>query len=151
MTTEDLKKEAIFQTLTEKQRVFVIEYCSNGADKEKAAAVAYPNSNGKASRIASASANLKVKKIAYLVNKFFGYDPNNQVMSKEEFLGLLAGKLRDPKCSPAFFTSLASMYLRLVGWARNNQPPEPPQQVQEPEPEPDVDVLVRQIESQQRK
>jgi hypothetical protein len=143
MNVDDLKRERDFQQLTDQQKKFILEYCSNGGLRIPAAHKAY-NCKNDASATSIAHNCLHNKRIAYLVAKYFGYDSNKHHLHKDEFLGLLAERVRDRKTPANFFVALANMYKELAPWAV--QPPAAPAPPPEERAPVDIDTLVREME-----
>jgi hypothetical protein len=72
MTIEDLKSRPEFVTLgTDQQREFVVAYCTNGADRIKAAESAYAVNDDK-SALATANRNLRHPAIKRLITDYYG-------------------------------------------------------------------------------
>lgn len=124
MTIEEVKKEGIYSSLTAQQKTFVLEYLTNGCDKQKAAEKAYPNCKNYNSRMATAHDCLRNKKIALIVNRYFGYDPNISPVSKQELIGLISDRLRSPQTTTALFVGLTSTLIRLSNWTIADVPTE---------------------------
>lgn len=143
MTIEDLKKNRIFLSLTDKQQTFVLEYCITGGDGKAAAQKAYDSPNP----AALAADNLKTKKIRHVVNLFFGFDSDNtQPLTKEDLQGLLACRLRDKKLDHTPFAKLVAIYLNIAPW-RNVGDPDIPTDMEPSQ----VDDIVQAMEKARKK
>jgi hypothetical protein len=138
MTLEDLQKEPAFVTLsTDQQRAFVVAYCSNGADKVKAAEAAYAV-NDTASAVSIANRNLRHPAIKKLTNDFYGMV--DETGTRDEFLAILWKRFRDCTDDKAKL-GWATLYMKVKGYEADK--PEPTDS-----PTDSVDDLVRQLESQ---
>jgi len=138
MTLDDLKTHPAFVTLgTDQQREFVLEYCRNGADKVKAAEVAYAV-NTQASAVATADRNLRHPAIKRLVGDFFGMV--DETGTRDEFLAILWKRFRDCNDDKAKL-GWATLYMKVKGYEAGK--PEPADS-----PTDSVDDLVRALEAQ---
>lgn len=136
MTLDDLKTRPAFVTLsTDQQREFVIAYCSNGADKVKAAEAAYAV-NDTASAQAIANRNLRHPAIKRLVSDFYGQV--DETGSRDEFLAIL---WKNVQKGGEDQLGWATLYMKVKGYqAEKAEPAETPETDS-------VDDLVRQLEA----
>lgn len=138
MTLDALKTQPAFVTLsTDQQREFVLAYCSNGADKIKAAEAAYAV-NDTASAATIANRNLRHPAIKRLVNDFYGQV--DETGTRDEFLAILWKRFRDCPDDKAKL-GWASIYMKVKGYEAEK--PDPADS-----PTDSVDDLVRALEAQ---
>jgi hypothetical protein len=98
VTVEELKARPEFVTLgTDQQREFVVAYCTNGADRIKAAESAYAVNDDK-SALATANRNLRHPAIKRLITAYYGM--TDETGSKTEALAIIWKQIqecRDPE------------------------------------------------------
>jgi hypothetical protein len=114
VTPDEIRSHPLFEKLNERQKTFVDALLKNGNDKVKAAQEAW-TCNGEASARTLANRALQHEGVAYLIESFFGKDPDRERFTRESALEFAASKARaskDPK--------LSLDYLRLIsaieGW-----------------------------------
>lgn len=141
MTIEDLKAHPAFVTLaTEQQKTWILEYCSNGADKIKATEAAYAT-NDTASTVAVANRNMRHPAIKRLIKDFYGMV--DETGTRDEFLALLWKKVQggsgvDDKTQLGW----ANIYMKVKGYeAEKAAPPDSNESAES------VDDLVLALES----
>jgi hypothetical protein len=126
LTPEEIRSHPLFAKLNERQQTFVDALLRNGNDKVKAAQEAW-TCNGEASARTLANRALQNEGIAFLVESFFGKDPDRERFTRDgalEFAASKARSVKDPKLALDFLRLIAAM----EGWITRQQekPPEQP-------------------------
>ncbi len=145
-----IQEHPLWHILTEKQREFLLAYLTTG-DKEAAVKTCYKVGTRQdgAANYPSTQANrlLRHKHIRKLVAIYFGYEADLQQsrMTKEETIGLIADRLRNPKTSTHDFARLMDQLLEVTNRGKRVSV-----EAKDEEPEPDnltdVDKIVRDME-----
>ena len=114
MTPDEIRSHPLFAKLNERQQTFVDALLRNGNDKVKAAQEAW-TCNGEASARTLANRALQNDAIAFLIESFFGKDPDRERFTRDQALEFAAAKARsvkDPKLSLDYLRLIAVM----EGW-----------------------------------
>lgn len=158
-TIEGLIVHPLWITLTYRQQRFVLEYIGNGKDKMKAAKAAYKCKNDKAAEDQGGRI-LRMVFVRKLLAAFYDYELEAMPMSRQEYVALVATRMRDPNTKAGDFATLAKMMADLRDWDKPKKKPKPeaeievPEPVVEPEkplePEPDLDALIIKIEQERK-
>lgn len=123
MTIEELKARPEFVTLgTDQQREFVVAYCTNGADKIKAAEVAYAVNDEK-SALATANRNLRHPAIKRLITDYFGM--TDETGSKTEALAIIWKQIQKGG-DPEIMLDYLKLYGEWKGFKTEKPTDEPP-------------------------
>jgi hypothetical protein len=126
MTPDEIRSHPLFLKLGERQQVFVSELLRNENDKVKAAHKAW-NCKGDDSARTLANRALQNEHVAFLVESYFGQDPDKLQFTREGALDFAAKKARNSKDD-----KIALDYLRLIvgmnGWLVKpaDKPDDPP-------------------------
>lgn len=111
MTPDEIRTHPLYAKLTQNQQKFVSELLSNGNDKIKAAHAAW-KCNGDESARTLANRALQREDISFLIESYFGRDPEKLEFTREEALAFAAKKAReagDPKISLDYFKLVVAM------------------------------------------
>lgn len=115
MTPEEIRSHPLFDKLNDRQKIFVDALLKNGNDKVAAAHEAW-KCNGDDSARTLANRAMQNSNVAFLVEQYFGTDPEAIQFTREKALDFLAKKARGTKDE-----KLALDYLKLIvainGWA----------------------------------
>jgi len=127
LTPDEIRSHPLFDKLNERQKTFVDALLRNGNDKVKAAQEAW-TCNGEASARTLANRALQNDAIAFLVESFFGRDPDRERFTRESALEFAAARARgcsakDPKLSLDYLRLIAAM----EGWITKQQEKVPEQ------------------------
>lgn len=126
MTPDEIRSHTLYQKLAPKQQAFVDELLKNGNDKVKAATVAWTCKSEDSAR-SQANRALKHEGIAFLVEQYFGKDPNRERFTRESALEFASAKARgagDDKLALEFLKLIVQMNGWLVKPADNDKPKE---------------------------
>lgn len=155
-TVEGLQTHPLFMMLTTAQQCFVIEYITHG-HKEEAVHRAFPN-NKRAD--IKAIQLLRNQYIRELLSDHYGYSMDRAPLGRQELMGLIANRLRDPGTHNTEFNKLSELFLslrqkpqkypRVVPVVEPEEEKEPEEIEPEPEEIPTIDDLVRRIESERK-
>lgn len=124
MTPDELRTHPIFEKLTANQKTFVNELLSNGNDKIAAAHKAWKCSGDESARTLANRA-LSHDGISFLVESYFGKDPDRLQFTKESALDWAAKQARaagDPKVALDYFKLIVAMN----GWLYKPAEAKPP-------------------------
>lgn len=119
MTPDEIRHHPLFEKLTERQQVFVDQLLINGNDKIAAAHKAW-TCNGDQSARTLANRNLADERVAYLVEAYFGKDPDRIQFTREGALELLAKKARATK-DDKLCLDYMKVILMMNGWLVKQQ------------------------------
>lgn len=111
MTPNEIRTHPLFTKLTENLQKFVSALLSNGNDKIKAAHSAW-KCNGDESARTLANRALKREDISFLIEAYFGKDPERVQFTREgalEFASKQARATGDPKVSLDYFKLVVAM------------------------------------------
>jgi hypothetical protein len=125
LTPDEIRSHPLFAKLNERQQTFVDALLSNGNDKLAAAQTAW-KCNGEASARTQANRALQNESVAFLIEQFFGKDPDRERFTRESALEFAASKARsakDPKLSLDYLRLIAAM----EGWITKQQEKVPDQ------------------------
>jgi hypothetical protein len=114
MTPDEIKNSPLFEKLNGRQQTFVSTLLANGNDKVAAAQAAW-KCNGEASARTLANRALQNDSVAFLVEQYFGVDPEAVQFTRSKALDFLSKKARNTKDD-----KLALDYLKVIvainGW-----------------------------------
>jgi len=114
LTPDEIRSHPLFAKLNERQQTFVDALLRNGNDKVKAAQEAW-TCNGEASARTLANRALQNEGIAFLVEQYFGVDPEAVQFTREKALDFLAKKARNTK-DDALALSYMKVIVEMNGW-----------------------------------
>ena len=93
MTPDEIRSHPLYAKLNERQQIFVDELLKNGHDKVAAAHAAW-KCNGDDSARTIANRALKNDAVAFLVESYFGKDPERERFTREAALEFAAKQAR---------------------------------------------------------
>lgn len=120
-TIEGLKKHPLFALLTSKQQKFLIAFIESNGDRHFAAKTALQAKEGRSAETASVRM-LRVTGLRKLLSVYYGYEAEQSPMTRSEFTGLIAARLRKVELRDATFTRLAEIFIEQKNWKRKSDP-----------------------------
>lgn len=126
MTPDEIRSHPLFEKINDRQRIFIDALLQNGNDKIQAAHKAW-TCNGDESARTLANRALQNENVAFLVEQYYGTDPERIQFTREKALDFLAKKARSTKDE-----KLALDYMKVIvainGWLVKQQETAPVQQ-----------------------
>lgn len=113
---DELDTEPLFQQATEKQKLFVKAYLTNGKDGTEAAMAAYECSNPNSARSLAFSL-LRDSRIIAILNRF-----GASVVSREQFLAFVWREINRRDQDARYKGQLINLYARMSGFEDGAEP-----------------------------
>jgi hypothetical protein len=116
MTLDELRKDALFITLPERHKVFLVLYLESNGARTEAAFKAW-NCKDENSANSMARRSLSRPDVRMLVAKFFGENPAEVPFTQDELLGFISKKVRTlPDEEEALRFNYVKILLDMNGW-----------------------------------
>ena len=116
-TIDGLKKHPLYQLLTARQQTFLIHFIESNGDRLFAARKCMKSGTDDSAQRAAVRM-LRTVYVRKLIALYFGYDVEQAPMSRTEFNGLIASRLRKPELRDLVFVRLAELLVESKHWNR---------------------------------